>query len=227
MMQGKVLIVTGALGALGKVVTEAALSRGARVAGIDHAPSQMPATAERIEIGSVDLSDAAQAKTAVEAAAKHFGRLDALINIAGGFAFETVGEGDIKTWHRMHTLNLLTALNTSHAALPHLAASKAGRIVNIGAMGALQAGSGMGPYAASKAGVHRLTEALANEWKGKVTVNAVLPSIIDTKTNRADMPNADFSKWVTAQELAEVILFLASDAASGITGALIPVSGRV
>ena len=226
-MQGKVLIVTGALGALGKVVTEAALSRGARVAGIDHAPSQMPATAERIEIGSVDLSDAAQAKTAVEAAAKHFGRLDALINIAGGFAFETVGEGDIKTWHRMHTLNLLTALNTSHAALPHLAASKAGRIVNIGAMGALQAGSGMGPYAASKAGVHRLTEALANEWKGKVTVNAVLPSIIDTKTNRADMPNADFSKWVTAQELAEVILFRASDAASGITGALIPVSGRV
>jgi len=226
-MQGKVLIVTGALGALGKVVADIALSRGARVAGVDHAPSQMPATAERIEIGGVDLSDAAQAKAAVEAAVKHFGKLDALVNIAGGFADETVGDGDIKTWHRMHTLNLLTALNTSHAALPHLAASKAGRIVNIGAMGALQAGSGMGPYAASKAGVHRLTEALANEWKGKVTVNAVLPSTIDTKTNRADMPNADFSKWVTPQELAEVILFLASDAASGVTGALIPVSGRV
>ena len=226
-MQGKVIIVTGALGALGKVVADIAISRGARVAGIDHAPSQMPVTAERIEIGGVDLSDAAQAKTAVEAASKHFGRLDALVNIAGGFAFETVGDGDIKTWHRMHALNLLTALNTSHAALPHLAASKAGRIVNIGAMGALQAGSGMGPYAASKAGVHRLTEALANEWKGKVTVNAVLPSIIDTKTNRADMPNADFAKWVTPHELAEVILFLVSDAASGVTGALIPVSGRV
>ncbi|MHC2339714.1 NAD(P)-dependent dehydrogenase (short-subunit alcohol dehydrogenase family) [Bradyrhizobium barranii subsp. barranii] len=170
-MQGKVLIVTGALGALGKVVAETALARGARVAGIDHAPSQMSATPERIEIGGVDLSDPAQAKTAVEAAAKHFGRLDALINIAGGFAFETVGDGDIKTWQRMHALNVLTALNTSRAALPHLAASGAGRIVNIGAMGALQAGSGMGPYAASKAGVHRLTEALANEWKGKVTVN--------------------------------------------------------
>ena len=226
-MQGKIIVVTGALGALGKVVADIALSRGARVAGIDHAPSQMPAIAERIEIGGVDLSDAAQAKTAIETAAKHFGRLDALVNIAGGFAWETVGDGDIKTWHRMHTLNLLTALNTSHAALPHLVASKAGRIVNIGAMGALQAGSGMGPYAASKAGVHRLTEALANELKGKVTVNAVLPSIIDTKTNRADMPNADFTKWVTAQELAEVILFLVSDAASGVTGALIPVSGRV
>jgi NAD(P)-dependent dehydrogenase (short-subunit alcohol dehydrogenase family) len=227
MMQGKVLIVTGALGALGKVVADVAQSRGARIAGIDHAPSQAPATADRIEIGGVDLSDAAQAKAAVENAAKHFGKLDALVNIAGGFAFETVGDGDIKTWHRMHALNVLTALNTSRAALPHLAASKAGRIVNIGAMGALQAGAGMGPYAASKAGVHRLTEALANEWKGKVTVNAVLPSIIDTKTNRADMPNADFAKWVTPQELAEVILFLVSDAASGITGALIPVSGRV
>lgn len=226
-MQGKVIVVTGALGALGKVVAETAQSRGARIAGIDYAPSQFSATPERIEIGGVDLSDAAQAKTAVEAAAKHFGRLDALINIAGGFAFETVGDGDTKTWQRMHALNVLTALNASHAALPHLAASKAGRIVNIGAMGALQAGSGMGPYAASKAGVHRLTEALANEWKGKVTVNAVLPSIIDTKANRADMPKADFSKWVTPQELAEVILFLASDAASGVTGALIPVGGRV
>jgi len=226
-MQGKVLIVTGALGALGQVVSEIALARGARVAGIDHAPSQTPATAERIEIGGVDLSDAVQAKAAVEAAARHFGRLDALANIAGGFTFETVGDGDIKTWQRMHALNVLTALNTSHAALPHLAVSKAGRIVNIGAMSALQAGSGMGPYAASKAGVHRLTEALASEWKGKVTVNAVLPSIIDTKANRADMPKADFSKWVTPQELAEVILFLVSDAASGVTGALIPVSGRV
>ncbi|WFU77672.1 SDR family oxidoreductase [Bradyrhizobium sp. CIAT3101] len=226
-MQGKIIVVTGALGALGKVVADIAQSRGARIAGIDHAPSQMSATTERIEIGGVDLSDAAQAKTAVDAAAKHFGGLDALVNIAGGFAFETVGDGDIKTWHRMHALNVLTALNASHAALPHLATSKAGRIVNIGAMGALQAGSGMGPYAASKAGVHRLTEALANEWKGKVTVNAVLPSIIDTKTNRADMPKADFAKWVTPQELAEVILFLVSDAASGVTGALIPVSGRV
>jgi NAD(P)-dependent dehydrogenase (short-subunit alcohol dehydrogenase family) len=226
-MQGKIIVVTGALGALGKVVAETAQSRGARIAGIDYAPSQLQATPERIEIGGVDLSDAAQAKTAVEAAANHFGRIDVLVNIAGGFAFETVSDGDIRTWQRMHALNVLTALNSSHAALPHLAASKAGRIVNIGAMGALQAGAGMGPYAASKAGVHRLTEALANEWKGKVTVNAVLPSIIDTKANRADMPKADVSKWVTPLELAEVILFLASDAASGITGALIPVSGRV
>jgi NAD(P)-dependent dehydrogenase (short-subunit alcohol dehydrogenase family) len=226
-MDGKVVVVTGASGALGKVVAEVALARGARVAGVDHAASQIPATGNRIELGGVDLTDAAQAKKAIDAVAAHFGRLDALINIAGGFAFETVAEGDPKTWQRMYMLNVLTALNASQSALPHLAKSGAGRIVNVGAMGALQAGAGMGAYAASKAGVHRLTEALAAEWKGRITVNAVLPSTIDTPANRASMPKADFGKWVTGDELANVILFLASDAASAVTGALLSVSGRV
>ena len=190
-------------------------------------PHQFPAAPDRIELGGVDLSDATQAKKAVDAAAAHFGRLDALINIAGGFAFEAIAEGDPKTWQRMYALNVLTALNASQSAIPYLVASGAGRIVNIGAIGALQAGAGMGAYAASKAAVHRLTEALASEWKGQITVNAVLPSTIDTPANRASMPKADFKKWVTAEELAEVILFLASDAASAVTGALLPVSGRV
>jgi NAD(P)-dependent dehydrogenase (short-subunit alcohol dehydrogenase family) len=226
-MDGKVVIVTGASGALGRVVVEAALARGARVAGLDYAASQIPATAKRIELGGVDLSDATEATKAIDAVAAHFGRLDALINVAGGFAFEAVAEGDPKTWQHMYALNVLTALNASRAAIPHLAVSASARIVNIGAIGALQAGAGMGAYAASKAGVHRLTEALAAEWKGKITVNAVLPSIIDTAANRASMPKADFAKWVTPQELAEVILFLVSDAASAVTGALLPVSGRV
>jgi 3-oxoacyl-[acyl-carrier protein] reductase len=226
-MDGKVIVVTGALGALGKVVAEVALARGARVAGVDYGASQIAATPDRIEFGGVDLSDPAQAKKAIDAVASHFGRLDALVNIAGGFAYETVAEGDPKTWQRMYALNVLTALNTSRSAIPHLTASASARIVNVGAMGALQAGSGMGAYAASKAGVHRLTEALAAEWKGKITVNAVLPSTIDTPANRASMPKADFGKWVTPQELADVILFLVSDAASAVTGALLPVSGRV
>jgi 3-oxoacyl-[acyl-carrier protein] reductase len=226
-MDGKVIVVTGALGALGKVVAEVALARGARVAGVDYGTSQIAATPDRIEFGGVDLSDPAQAKKAIDAVASHFGRLDALVNIAGGFAYETVAEGDPKTWQRMYALNVLTALNTSRSAIPHLAVSASARIVNVGAMGALQAGSGMGAYAASKAGVHRLTEALAAEWKGKITVNAVLPSTIDTAANRASMPKADFGKWVTPQELADVILFLVSDAASAVTGALLPVSGRV
>ncbi len=226
-MDGKVVVITGASGALGSVVAEAALARRAKVAGVDHAPSQLPATETRIELGGVDLSDAAAASKAIDAIVAHFGRLDVLVNIAGGFAFETVAEGDPRTWPRMYALNVLTALNASRSAIPYLAASTAGRIINIGAMGALQAGSGMGAYAASKAGVHRLTEALAVEWKGKITVNAVLPSTIDTPANRASMPSADFAKWVTPQELASVILFLASEAASAVTGALLPVSGRV
>jgi NAD(P)-dependent dehydrogenase (short-subunit alcohol dehydrogenase family) len=226
-MQGKIVVVTGASGALGKVAVDSALAKGAKVAAIDHAASTIKATAERIEFGGVDLTDLAEAKKAIDAAASHFGKLDALINIAGGFAFETTAEGDPKTWQRMYALNVLTALNASRSAIPYLSASGAGRIVNVGAMGALQAVAGMGPYAASKAGVHRLTEALAAEWKGKITVNAVLPSTIDTAANRASMPGADFAKWVRPEELADVILFLASDAASAITGALLPVNGRV
>jgi NAD(P)-dependent dehydrogenase (short-subunit alcohol dehydrogenase family) len=226
-MDGKVIVVTGASGALETVVAEVALARGARVAGVDHAPTQVPATPSRLELGGVDLTDAAQARKTIDAVVSHFGRLDALINIAGGFAFEAIAEGDPRTWQHMYALNVLTALNASQSAIPHLARSGAGRIVNVGAMGALQAGAGMGPYAASKAGVHRLTEALAAEWKGSITVNAVLPSTIDTPANRASMPKADFTKWVKPQELADVILFLASDAASAVTGALLPVSGRI
>src|SRR4051794_3854395 len=227
MLQDKVIIVTGASGALGAVVAEAALARGANVAGIDYAAAKNQPAARRLELGGVDLTDGPQATRAIDQAAAHFGKLDALINIAGGFAFETIAEGDPKTWQRMYALNVTTALNASRAAIPHLSASSAARIVNVGALGALQAGAGMGPYAASKAGVHRLTEALAAEHKGKITVNAVLPSIIDTAANRASIPKADFGKWVTPKELADVIMFLTSDAASAITGALLPVNGRV
>lgn len=226
-MNGKVIVITGASGALGKVVANAARAQGAKIAEIDHAVSTVAPTPDRLVIGGVDLSDTVQAARAIEIAAAHFGRLDALINIAGAFSFETIADGDPKTWQRLYAINVMTTLNASRAAIPHLVKSRAGRIVNIGAMGALQAGAGMGPYAASKSGVHRLTEALAAELKGKITVNAVLPSTIDTPANRRDMPQADFSRWVTGDELAAVIMFLAGDAASAVTGALIPVAGRV
>src|SRR6202051_2905564 len=151
-MNGKVIVVTGASGALGKVVAEIALARGARVAGVDHAASQLPATENRIELGGVDLTDAAQAKTAIDAVAAHFGGLDALVNIAGGFAFEAVAEGETKTWQRMYALNVLTALNASRSAIPYLSSSGAGRIVNVGAMGALQAGARPGGHVAAEDG---------------------------------------------------------------------------
>ena len=230
-MAGRVFAVTGAFGVLGSAVARAAADQGARLALIDfakEAPAGLPSGPDVLVLGGVDLTDAAAAGAAIDAVAEHFGGLDALVNVAGGFAWETHEGGDWRTWHRLFLMNVQTAANASRAAIAHLKHSAAGRIVNVGANGALKASLGMGPYAASKAGVHSLTQALAEELKGEgVTVNAVLPSIIDTPANRADMPKADFASWVRPQELAAVMLFLASVEASAVTGALIPVTGRV
>lgn len=225
-MGERVAAITGGHGALGRAVVEAAQAAGWTVAVIGRTPARTP-TEGVLEVDGVDLTDATQAKAAIAAVVERFGRLDALLNLAGGFVWSPV-EGDGDEWDRMHALNLKTTLNASRAALPHLKASAEGRIVNVGAAGAIKAGHGMGAYAASKAGVHRLTEALAEELKStSVTVNAVLPSIIDTAANRADMPDADPAKWVAPADLAAVILFLASPEARAVTGALIPVTGKV
>jgi NAD(P)-dependent dehydrogenase (short-subunit alcohol dehydrogenase family) len=155
------------------------------------------------------------------------GRLDALLNIAGGFRWQTLEDGDLGVWDALYAINVKTAATACKAALPHLVASGDGAIVNVGAAGALKAAAGMGAYAASKGGVMRLTESLAEELKGRVRVNAVLPSIIDTPANRKDMADADVSKWVAPDDLAEVMLFLASPSAKAVTGALVPVTGGV
>jgi NAD(P)-dependent dehydrogenase (short-subunit alcohol dehydrogenase family) len=156
------------------------------------------------------------------------GRLDGLVNIAGGFQWEKLEGGSLDTWDAMYRMNLRTCVSTCAAALPHLVSSGHGRIINIGALGAVKAGVGMAAYAASKAGVAKLTESLADELKDRgVTVNAILPSIIDTPRNRQDMPGSEFDRWVKPADLGGVIAFLLSDAAQVVTGALIPVAGRV
>jgi NAD(P)-dependent dehydrogenase (short-subunit alcohol dehydrogenase family) len=226
----RVIAITGASGVLGSAVARAAAEQGARLALIDFAksPPAQPAGADVFFQGEVDLTDANSASAAIDAAADRFGGLDALFNIAGGFSWQTHENTLVENWHRLFLMNVQTASNACRAAIPHLRRSSAGRIVNVGANAALKASMGMGAYAASKAGVHSLTQALSEELKGDgITVNAVLPSIIDTPTNRADMPKADFSAWVRPQELAAVMLFLASEEASAVTGALIPVTGRV
>ena len=227
-MGKRVMVVTGASGVLGRAIADAALARGCAVAAIDFGHVDRTDSDNWISLGGVDLADPVAAQAAINAAAQRFGRIDGLLNAVGGFVWQTT-DGPLESWDRMHQINVTTVLNACRAALPHLAKVPSGRIVNVGALGAVQAaGAGMGAYAASKAGVHKLTEALAEESKATtITVNAVLPSIIDTPANRADMADADFSTWVQPTELAEVVLFLASDAASAVTGALLPVTGRV
>ncbi|MDB5980329.1 MAG: DitG [Pseudomonas sp.] len=230
-LHDKVIVVTGGFGVLGSTLGQQLLERGARIALLDRAerPSASPAdSASLLSLGAVDLSAVESAQSALQQVAEHFGRIDGLVNVAGGFAWETLEEGSLATWDRLYQMNLRTAVVASQAVLPHLTSLAGGRIVNIGAQASLKAGMGMGAYAASKAGVARLTEALAEELKDRhITVNAVLPSIIDTPANRTDMPDADFSRWVSPAQLAAVIAFLLSDAADAVTGACLPVSGRV
>ena len=227
-LEGKRVVVTGGFGALGRAVGGLLGQRGARVVLLDKAdaPASVPTGAQAL--GGVDLTAGDATTGAMAQVAATLGGLDALVNVAGGFRWELVATGHVETWDAMQAMNLRTALLATQAALPYLLASGKGRVVNVGALASGQAGLGMGAYAAAKAGVSRLTEALAEELKDKgVTVNAVLPSILDTPANRADMPDADFSRWVQPVQLAEVIAFLLQDAAAAVTGALIPVRGRV
>jgi NAD(P)-dependent dehydrogenase (short-subunit alcohol dehydrogenase family) len=229
-LQSMRIAITGAFGSLGAAVVRAALAAGAEVAAIDrsekpHAGTDL-GTAKLF--GGVDLGHSETALGAIDQVAAVLGGLDALVNIAGAFRWETLADGSLDTWDLLYTVNLRSAAAASKAAVPHLRKNRSGRIVNIGAGAAAKASAGMGAYAASKAGVARLTEALAEELKDEgITVNAVLPSIIDTPPNRADMPKADFARWVKPEQIADVIVFLLSERASAITGASLPVSGRV
>ena len=227
----KRVVITGAAGALGTAVAHAFAASGAQLALIDRAADSKELLKTfgppHFFLGGIDLADPARAQSAIDTAATRMGGVDVLVNVAGGFRWETIADGKLETWDFLYAINLKTAVCACKAALPHLLARQ-GRIINVGAGAAVKAGLGMGAYAASKAGVARFTEALAEELKDKgVNVNAVLPSIIDTAVNRADMPTADFTRWVQPAALADVIAFLASDAARAITGASIPVSGRV
>jgi len=226
----RVFAVTGGAGALGRAVVQRLLDEGARVAIIDLAQSgpDLGKPSQTLFLGGVDAGDEEAVREALASSVGHFGALHGLINIAGGFSWETLDGGKLDTWDRLYRMNLRSAATACMAALPHLKACAGAAIVNIGALGAVKAAAGMGAYAASKAGVMRLTESLAEELKDQgVRVNAVLPSIIDTAANRADMPDADFTRWVSPQALAGVIAFLLSDEARDITGALLPVAGRV
>ncbi len=226
-LSNRVVVVTGAGGVLGRATVSHLQACGARVAGLEHAAVGR-GSADALSFGGLDLAETGVAAGALAAVANVTGRIDGLINVAGAFEYELIDGGGLDTWDALYRINVRTAVACCQAVLPYFTQAGAGRIVNIGALGAHRAGVGMGAYAASKAAVARLTEALADELKNRgVTVNALLPSVIDTPRNRTDMPEADFSRWVRPAEVAAIIAFLLSDAAAAVNGALVPVAGRV
>jgi NAD(P)-dependent dehydrogenase (short-subunit alcohol dehydrogenase family) len=220
MLNGKTIIITGANGALGSAVVESAVGQGASVIAIDRLFN-----GERDDIQQItlDLTDAKAVTTAIAA----INTIDGLFNVAGGFAMgPAVHETQASEWEAMFSMNVATARNMCAAVVPKMLAESCGAIVNVGAMSAREGQGNMGAYCVAKSAVMRLTESLSKELREQgINVNAVLPSIIDTPTNRADMPDAEHSKWVDPNDLAEVICFLGSDAARAIHGALVPVVG--
>jgi NAD(P)-dependent dehydrogenase (short-subunit alcohol dehydrogenase family) len=217
------ILVTGAAGVLGQAVIATLAARGEAVIAVDLAPTIAQA-GQRLSFGGVDLADPAAGAALIAQVGEP---VTGLVNVAGGFLWETVAEGGWGSWERMYRINVQTAFEASRLALPALRSTR-GAIVNVSAAATARAGAGMGAYTAAKSAVSRLTEALAAEELGNgVRVNAVMPSVIDTPANRRDMPDADPGRWVTATEIAEVVAFLLSPAASGVTGALVPVVGRV
>jgi NAD(P)-dependent dehydrogenase (short-subunit alcohol dehydrogenase family) len=231
--EGKVAMITGAAGTLGRATAAAFAAEGAKLALLDLDARALEraygAEGDTLLYLAADLGDGAKVAAAVDRARARFGRIDALCNIAGGFHMgEPVHETTDEVWRLMIELNAGSVLRTARAVVPGMIAQGAGKIVNIAAMGGTQGGAMMAAYAASKAAVIRLTESMALELRDKgINVNCILPSTIDTPPNRAGMPNADFTRWVAPAALADVTLFLASDAARAINGAALPVVGRV
>jgi NAD(P)-dependent dehydrogenase (short-subunit alcohol dehydrogenase family) len=229
----KTALISGGTGGLGRAVTLSFLHEGGSVIATyikkDEADALHDAVGPnaRLELLPLDAGDAAACHTLVDGIIARHGRLDILVNTIGGFAFGKLWETDPKTYQLMLTLNLHAGNNLARAAVPAMLRQKSGSIVNIAAKAALDHPGGLGAYAASKAAALALFDCLAQDVKGKgVRVNSVLPSIIDTEANRKSMPDADFSKWPKPEEIAQVILFLCSDAAKVVHGAAIPVYGE-
>jgi NAD(P)-dependent dehydrogenase (short-subunit alcohol dehydrogenase family) len=232
----KVIIVTGATGNLGQAVSRALFDAGARLALVDRsiedrfetAFPQMVDSPNCYFLHTVDLTDEDSVAHTMAHIIEYFGRVDGLLNIAGGYrAGDPVHETSLDTWAFMLNLNAKSVFLTSRAVLPQMIAQGGGRIVNVGARVALQGTRNHGAYSVAKTAVVRLTESMAAEVRDSgVNVNAILPGTIDTPQNREAMPNADFAKWVAPEALADVMLFLLSDAARAINGAAVPVYGR-
>lgn len=230
----KVVVITGAAGNLGRAVVHAFEAQGARLVLLDRKEGRLKEifpTISRLDkhllIDGVDMASQESVNDAISKAISFHGHVDVLVNTVGGYQAGTpVHETPIETMEFLMDLNARTTFLSCQAAIPHMLKAGGGKIINIGARQGTKGLAKSGVYAMSKSAVLRLTESLSAELKREgINVNAVLPGTIDTPANRKAMPDADLSRWVTPQAISEVILFLASDSASAVHGALIPVFG--
>jgi NAD(P)-dependent dehydrogenase (short-subunit alcohol dehydrogenase family) len=230
----RVVIVTGAAGNLGSAVARAFQAAGARLVLVDRAPDRLPQlfpelvdSENHFLATSVDLNDEGAVHAMVDQAVARLGRIDVLVNAAGGYqGGRPVHETPLATWEFLANLNVGTMVTVSGAVIPVMLRQGSGKIVNVASRSGLQGSAKQGAYSATKSALLRLTEAMSAELKlSGINVNCILPSTIDTPKNRAAMPKADISRWVGPEALADVILFLASDAARAVHGAALPVYG--
>ncbi|HEU4685995.1 MAG TPA: SDR family NAD(P)-dependent oxidoreductase [Nitrospira sp.] len=222
MATDRVVLITGASGALGQAVVPAFATAGVRVIAVD----RQPPTIERSGVipMKADVTDEADIRRLVAEAVERAGRIDALVNVVGGFASGRLQDTDPSLWQRMLTLNVTSAFLLCKSVLPHMLGRNSGRIVHVAARAAQEPFSGAAAYIVSKAALVAMIRALSLELDGSgVTVNGILPATMDTPANRRSMPDADPSKWVRVESVAQTALFLASPAAAQINGALIPI----
>ncbi len=224
-LDGKIVVITGAMGALGQTVTSVFSKTGATLVAVDRqVPKELPGEILGL---TADVTDAADAQHLMETVIQKAGRIDCLINLVGGFAMGRVTETDRSLWDKMLTMNLTSAFLVSRAAVPHMVEQRGGRIIHIAARAALDSLPGAAAYLVAKPALLSLIRILALELAGSgVSVNAVMPTTIDTPANRQSMPTADFGKWVRREAIAELLVFVASDEAAAVNGSLIPAAQR-
>lgn len=230
---GQVIVVTGAAGNLGRAVATGFLEAGGLVCGLDHRQGRLGGMFSHVEgnfrsYEGIDLTDREAVLTAGEKIRQDVGQVDVLVCTVGGFTMgERVDQITSETWQKIMDINVISLLNSTAAFIPGMVTAGHGKVVTIGSGASLKGSARMGAYAAAKAAVLRLTESMSAELKStNIQVNCVLPGTIDSPQNRQAMPDADLSRWVTPEQVAQAILFLSSPDADAITGAALPVMGR-
>ncbi|MFZ0827635.1 MAG: SDR family NAD(P)-dependent oxidoreductase [Verrucomicrobiia bacterium] len=234
-LKDQVVIITGAVGNLGMATARAFQQAGAKTVLVDRSPDRLRDVFKNISdspdhllVGGIDLSDVVSLGKLIEQTLGKFGRVDVLINTVGGYrGGKLVHEADLADWDFLFNINVRTTLLCCRAVVPQMLKQQRGKIISVASRDGLNGGAGYAAYSASKSAVLRLTESLSNELKAaNINVNCIMPGTIDTPQNRAAAPHGDFTKWVEPAAIADVLVFLASEAARAITGAAVPVYGK-